>query len=385
MPVAFSSHTMVKLIGKIHLWLGLASGIVVVIVGLTGCLYVFQEELTRLAGGGVWIPVERRAEPFAPVATYLDTIARVHEGELARVTFDVFYRSHDAVIAWVRDTDRKYTAYILDPYTGEVINRFKYSLSFWSIVLAIHTSLGIPVVGHHIVAASTLIFLILLITGLVLWWPTKPSEVKRSFWFRWRKTTSIRRVNYDLHNVLGFYTLFALVFITVSALTMSYGWFDQGVAWLVDGGAAESTSRQADRTMPEHLQQISSSGDESGMHGTWTRLHDAYQPLERVFVTCRANNDTIAINVYPQSGATYNRHEAFRIHAKTGEIVGYTPWSSKRNSQVYKEAELNLHIGSILGFPGKVLAFISCLVATSLPVTGFYVWWFRGRKKRKLV
>lgn len=67
------------------------------------------------------------------------------------------------------------------------------------------------------------------------------------------------------------------------------------------------------------------------------------------------------------------------------ESGDYMPWSSKRISEVYKEAELNLHVGSILGFPGKVPAFISCLVATSLPVTGFYVWWFRGRKKGKLV
>ena len=37
--------TFKKLILKIHLWLGLASGLIVVILGITGCLYVFEEEL----------------------------------------------------------------------------------------------------------------------------------------------------------------------------------------------------------------------------------------------------------------------------------------------------------------------------------------------------
>jgi uncharacterized iron-regulated membrane protein len=37
-----------KLIGKIHLWLGLLSGIVVFIVSITGAIYVFEEELNHL-------------------------------------------------------------------------------------------------------------------------------------------------------------------------------------------------------------------------------------------------------------------------------------------------------------------------------------------------
>jgi uncharacterized iron-regulated membrane protein len=34
-----------KLVGKVHLFLGLASGIIVFIISVTGCLYAFQEEI----------------------------------------------------------------------------------------------------------------------------------------------------------------------------------------------------------------------------------------------------------------------------------------------------------------------------------------------------
>ncbi|MEM8966342.1 MAG: PepSY-associated TM helix domain-containing protein [Bacteroidota bacterium] len=37
-----------KVIGQIHLWLGLASGLVVVILGVTGCIYVFIDEIKPL-------------------------------------------------------------------------------------------------------------------------------------------------------------------------------------------------------------------------------------------------------------------------------------------------------------------------------------------------
>ncbi|MCB5984453.1 PepSY domain-containing protein, partial [Flavobacterium psychrophilum] len=36
-----------KLIKKTHLWLGLATGIIVFIISITGCLFVFQKEISN--------------------------------------------------------------------------------------------------------------------------------------------------------------------------------------------------------------------------------------------------------------------------------------------------------------------------------------------------
>ncbi len=43
----------------------------------------------------------------------------------------------------------------------------------------------------------------------------------------------------------------------------------------------------------------------------------------------------------------------------------------------------DIHVGAVLGLPGKIMAFFASLIAASLPVTGFYVWC--GRKKKKKV
>ncbi|WP_367866600.1 PepSY domain-containing protein [Pedobacter sp. WC2423] len=37
-----------KLIGTLHLWLGMMSGLVIVILGITGCLYAFIDEIRPL-------------------------------------------------------------------------------------------------------------------------------------------------------------------------------------------------------------------------------------------------------------------------------------------------------------------------------------------------
>lgn len=41
-------NTFKQWIGKVHLWLGLASGIIVLLLSVTGCIYVFNDEITTL-------------------------------------------------------------------------------------------------------------------------------------------------------------------------------------------------------------------------------------------------------------------------------------------------------------------------------------------------
>jgi uncharacterized iron-regulated membrane protein len=46
-------------------------------------------------------------------------------------------------------------------------------------------------------------------------------------------------------------------------------------------------------------------------------------------------------------------------------------------------ANYDIHVGSILGLPTKIIAFIVSLICASLPVTGFMIWWGRRKRKRR--
>jgi uncharacterized iron-regulated membrane protein len=64
--------------------------------------------------------------------------------------------------------------------------------------------------GTYVVGIPVIIFLIMLITGIVLWWPKNKAARKQRFRFQWKDTTQWKRKNYDLHNILGFTPLFLL-------------------------------------------------------------------------------------------------------------------------------------------------------------------------------
>ena len=84
-------------------------------------------------------------------------------------------------------------------------------------------------IGTTIIDFSTLIFTILLITGIVLWWPKNKSARKQRFKFAWKKSTSGKRKNYDLHNVLGFYASFIAIVIALTGLIWGFKFFESTI------------------------------------------------------------------------------------------------------------------------------------------------------------
>lgn len=102
----------------------------------------------------------------------------------------------------------------MNPYTGEILNVKTFSRGespdFFRWILNGHRALWLPYdIGRPIVGIAVLIFVVILISGIVLWWPTKwiKSIIDKSFKIKW--DASFKRVNYDLHNVLGFTVAFS--------------------------------------------------------------------------------------------------------------------------------------------------------------------------------
>ncbi len=74
----------------------------------------------------------------------------------------------------------------------------------------------------------------MLVSGIVLWWPRNKARRKSSF--RIKLDASPKRLNYDLHNVLGFYACWIVVFAAFTGLVWSFTWMAQAEFWVFSGG-----------------------------------------------------------------------------------------------------------------------------------------------------
>ncbi|MEM8896286.1 MAG: PepSY-associated TM helix domain-containing protein, partial [Bacteroidota bacterium] len=158
-----------SIMAKIHLWLGLASGLVVLVVSLSGAIWCWEEELQDL-----FLPYRQVArqdkKPLLP--SELLEQAQPHFNQ--RAIHSIAYRGADKsalLYHWGEENDHPvtYGAY-LDPYDGFVLKVIEGS-SFFDVLLEFHMTLLLGEVGGQIVSYATLIFVVMLLTGIVLWWP----------------------------------------------------------------------------------------------------------------------------------------------------------------------------------------------------------------------
>ncbi|HUP13176.1 MAG TPA: PepSY-associated TM helix domain-containing protein, partial [Niastella sp.] len=208
-----------KIIGKVHLWLGFTSGIIVFIIAVTGCLYAFQAEISELT--------QRSYRKVAPQnAPYLlpSQIKEIAEKQLpGKQVHSVQYGLKDraAVVSFFSFEPEYYYSIYVNPYSGEVLKAKNMNRDFFRIVLLGHYYLWLPeTVGQQVAIYSTIIFVIMMITGLVLWWPRNKAAAKQRFSIKWN--AAWRRKNYDLHNVLGFYMTWVVIIMAITGLI--FGW-----------------------------------------------------------------------------------------------------------------------------------------------------------------
>jgi len=364
-----------KIVGKIHLWLGLSSGLIVVFLGITGCILAFEHEIRALTQP-YWF-AKAMEKPLQPPGALAGNAEKFLDDKKANSV--EYTETGRSALVYYYDADT-YKLIFLNPYTGHVIKVKNMNRDFFRVVLDGHFYLWLPPgIGQPIVASATLVFLIMLITGIILWWPKNKAARKQRFSVKWNARW--KRTNYDLHNVLGFYMTWAVIFITITGLVWGFEWFAKSVYWVSSGG----------KTMPAFYTPASDTSLSAKSKGNitdwvWQNMMQKKKPNESLSLSfAQLTTGTISVSINHRPGTYYNTDNYFFDQYSGREIAGKGTYGGMyKQSPVadkIKRMNYDIHVGAVLGLPGKIMAFFASLIAASLPVTGFYIWWGRRRKK----
>ena len=367
-----------KIVGKAHLWLGLASGLIVLFLGITGCILAFEREIEDAIQSYRFSPKLDR--PLLPPSR-LKEIADKHLP--GKTLHSIGYTEGRATTAvfFGFEPEEYYHIVFMNPYTGDVLKVKDMSKDFFRIVIMGHYYLWLPPnIGQPILASATLVFVILMISGIVLWWPRHKAAIKQRFSIKW--DAKWRRVNYDLHNVFGFYITWIALFIALSGLVMGFQWFSKSVYWLTSGGKqlVEFTETLSDTSRIPKI-----SHDSPAMDRLWIKTMNEHPDFKGSIDVHPPENakSSIEIAINPDIQTYWKTDYIFYDQYTLNEIEVKHIYGKLANaSAADKILRMNydIHVGAIAGLPGKIIAFCASLVASSLPVTGFLIW--RGRRKK---
>ena len=175
--------TIKKTIVKIHLWLGLTSGLLVFVIAITGCFYAFKVEIENLTE--LYRFVEEQNKTFL-LPSQLEEIAlkELPGKKIHSVQYEGKKKS--AQIIFYNDDPKYYFGVYINQYNGEVLNVKDLDGGFFSFILEGHFYLWLPhKIGQVVVASATFIFVVMLITGIILWWPKNRAVRKQRFTIKW--------------------------------------------------------------------------------------------------------------------------------------------------------------------------------------------------------
>jgi uncharacterized iron-regulated membrane protein len=366
-----------KAILKIHLWLGLSTGLIVFIVAITGCLYAFQEEIQNITEEYRF--VEKQDKAFL-LPSQLEQIARKEfPGKaLHAIKYNGSEKSAEAIFFHYEPT--YYYIVYLNPYSGEILEKANMEEGFFRFILDGHFYLWLPhEVGQIVVASSTLVFLVLLITGLILWYPRNKNATKQRFSFQWKKGTKWKRKNYDLHNITGFYVLLIALVFAITGLVWGFQWFAYSYYTVIGGEKSlvyeDPISTKNKLTLEKPVDKV------------WALMQKQYPNAKSIEVHPPENDSTsIAANANPEEGTywktDYRYFDQYTLEEKEVNHI-FGKYENAATSDKLMRMNYDLHTGAVFGLAGKIFAFLISLLIATLPISGFYIWWGRNKKKKK--
>jgi len=398
MATSKKNKSLFRLINEwLHLWLGLATGIVVFVVCFTAAIWVFRDEVAYFTKPFNRIPPQ--GDRFLPPSALKQQALHYLDSALADkplVLQNITYRQRDrtAYVGYLDTAIGAYMGYLhLNPYTGHVVHNEVFETSrtrnFFLFIRAGHRFFWLPRhIGSPFVGACCIVFLITLITGLIWWYPKKwtKSTRRKSFAIKWNG--SWKRINLDLHNVLGFYTMLLAFVLTYTGVYYSFGWFRDGYHYLL------GEQGQAGRVIPAATAAAAPERPGNPVDALWEQVYYG-EGKSAGILDISFPADTLA----PIS-VTYNpdRDKYYRMYTRyfdqrslmelsTGGLDSRgsnQPFETLTVGQKIIRTNFDVHVGTIGGLPTKILACLVSLLGASLPVTGFIVWYNRKWGKKKL-
>ncbi|WP_160714683.1 PepSY-associated TM helix domain-containing protein [Chitinophaga solisilvae] len=385
---------------RIHLYLGLAAGLVITISCITGALLVFEKELTEAfnhdryyvqpagnrlpldeiaAGVKKQVPgagisrIQVFADPARTLAVVLDEKKGGKENKAAGEG-----KKQPAKPGGEKGKKEKggRTAYV-NPYTGKIIELYSYQKTFYYRIFSLHRWLLAGDTGKMITGISTLIFFFILLTGIILWWPKTRNILRQRLKVKW--DSGWKRINHDMHIVLGFYTSLFLFVSVFTGLTWSFEWFNKGMY------AALGTS-------PKAMEAPASVADTAATHSTISYeaalAQVKQQAPDAVYYSLSApkDKDTAAaftVSLLPAGALHEGATTTYYLDQFSGKVLQSQTFAERNLGQKIRGTIKPLHTGSIFGMPSKIFALILALLGATFPTTGTILWINRTMKKKK--
>ena len=209
---------------QIHWFLGITAGLILSIMGVTGAIYSYEQQITRwLNPDSYTVQVENKAK-MTPAELYQHFQSTQPEMKINSITI-AKAAEESSTINYAKEGARRGATLMVNPYTAATLPDVK-GKEFFQFIQQLHRNLTVGPVGKQITGACTLMLIFFVLSGLYLRWPKKHSFKQ---WFVIKPKLKGRNFLWDLHAVVGTWVVIFYLLLACTGLYWSYDWWRSGM------------------------------------------------------------------------------------------------------------------------------------------------------------
>lgn len=359
-----------KIFFFIHLWTGVVLGLWFVVIGLTGSSLAWPELIA--AEMRYRFPYER-ATPDAPQIDFEKALAAMKQAhpdvkpkELENVIVPSYRFPYYIVMRG--ENPLRADLYLIDPYSAKVHPPLKVVDFVTGKLEYLHIFLLMEAKGLIANGLASLFALLLLLSGLWLWWPSNWNQCKLRLSIK--RHSSLHRLLRDLHNVMGAYLYLILFVTTLSAVLM------------VLNTATQEGVEKAIGTSAHPVFTIKPQGHSLSDNALMERARDALPEAHFLYVTRPLKKDAPFKVLFERTGNGFLRGGTLTLDPYSGKVVNIERDSESSRGHKAMGIIEDLHVGLFGGIWSKILYTISGFLPLGLFITGLLMWWKRKQSQK---
>ena len=349
-----------KLLFNLHLYVALVAGVFIVILGLTGSIMAFEQELDHVLH---WKLTYVTPQPRAlSLADLTGIVTRAYPGEPVRA-----YGISTSPGIGYQVATRQRTVF-LNQYTGEILGTTSGPdgiTTFLGNVHQLHLRLLIrnkADTGGLVQSCAGVGLIFLSLSGLYLWWPAKRMKIQ------WKG--SARRSWFDLHNAMG---IVSFVFMLILATTGTIIGFEEKSTPFFFKMTGSTPSPRPPRNSAPHAPDARPVTPDQALEIARAKLPG----VAPFFIDVPAPNGVYFIRArFPEDRTSGGRSQVV-VDQYSGKVLFAQGSRTAPAGARMVIANRAIHTGEIFGVPSQMLASVASLMAVVQLVSGVVMWWKR--------
>lgn len=366
------THQLRKLVNKIHLWIGLTLSLFIFILTYSGLVLIFEKEIKSLS-------LNSSSSINHPAPSLDGLVNKVDEWQLGKILSIATHTSNTPIELRVakNEEDKKGQLILIDPVRLEVIKESTALNNFFSFHFKLHRWLLFPTeIGRPIVGVITIGFIFLILSGLYLWIPKNKNHFKKSLYVK--LNSPFKKLNYDLHNTLGFYASIFLFILAITGLCWSFEWHRATLSSLVGGQIFEARGQK-----PKKINE--SEEERKSLDELAIIAHINMPQAGTLRITLPSSADeALVFSKTNESDFTVRGVDRLELNPHTGEIVHFEKFIDYSFGKKLASLNKAIHMGDFFGLTSKIFYFFISIIGMSLPITGFFIWYGKLVRQQKM-